>query len=73
MLADWLQWAGDQPPTNNVPLREGKGSLYEGGSRVPLMIRWPGKVSAGTTTDVITHVGYGGANSANVFTEIKIK
>jgi arylsulfatase A-like enzyme len=28
--------------TNNAPLRSGKGSLYEGGVRVPLMIRWPG-------------------------------
>jgi arylsulfatase A-like enzyme len=34
--------------TNNAPLRSGKGSLYEGGVRVPLMIRWPQVVSAGT-------------------------
>ena len=30
-----------QPVTNNHPLRSGKGSLYEGGMRVPLMIRAP--------------------------------
>jgi len=28
--------------TTNAPLRSGKGSLYEGGLRVPLFIRWPG-------------------------------
>ncbi|MEM7143838.1 MAG: sulfatase [Verrucomicrobiota bacterium] len=33
--------------TNNAPLRAGKGSAYEGAYRVPLIVRWPGKVSAG--------------------------
>lgn len=30
--------------TSNRPLRAGKGHLYEGGLRIPLLVRWPGKV-----------------------------
>ena len=33
------------------PLRAGKGSYFEGGIRVPLVVRWPGEVDAGTTND----------------------
>jgi arylsulfatase A-like enzyme len=35
-------------PTSNEPLRAGKGWLYEGGIREPLIIKWPGKVKAGS-------------------------
>ncbi|WP_197533444.1 sulfatase [Symmachiella dynata] len=37
--------------TNNAPLRGGKGMLYEGGVRVPLIIRWPKTIPAGTVCD----------------------
>jgi len=53
MLVDWRKLAGDKPPTNNSPLRNGKGRLYEGGTRVPLMVRWPGKIAPAATSDAV--------------------
>lgn len=37
-------------PTDNAPLRSGKGFPYEGGIRVPLIVRWPGMVPGATVS-----------------------
>ena len=40
--------------TDNAPLRSGKGSLYEGGTRVPFIVRWPGVARPGAACNVPT-------------------
>jgi len=50
---DWKKWAGTQPPTMNTPLRDGKGTLYEGGTRVPMMWSWAGKIPPGTISEAV--------------------
>lgn len=40
-----------EPHTHNWPLNSGKGSAYEGGIRVPMMVKWPGKVAPATRND----------------------
>ncbi|MBI4910593.1 MAG: sulfatase [Acidobacteria bacterium] len=37
--------------TDNSPLRAGKGHLFEGGIRIPMIVRWPGVTKAGTSND----------------------
>ena len=39
---------GGEPHSACAPLREGKGSCYQGGIRVPMMVYWPGKTAPGT-------------------------
>ncbi|MCH8979310.1 MAG: sulfatase-like hydrolase/transferase, partial [Armatimonadetes bacterium] len=59
-------FTSDNGPTHDVggvdteffnsagPLRGRKGSLYEGGIRVPMIARWPGRIEAGSVTDHIS-------------------
>lgn len=39
------------PATSNAPLRTGKGYVYEGGIREPLIVRWPGVIKPGSISD----------------------
>ena len=38
-------------PTENKPVRDGKGSAYEGGVRTPALVYWPGVTTAGAVSD----------------------
>lgn len=43
---------GKPPNTSNLPLRNGKGTAYEGGLRVPLIVKAPGVTRPGMLRDV---------------------
>jgi arylsulfatase A len=45
---------GEDRVTSNAPLRAGKSTTYEGGIRVPLVIKWPGKITPNSTCSVPT-------------------
>ncbi len=41
------------PPTSNAPLRGGKATIFEGGTREPCVVVWPGKVKPGSRSDAL--------------------
>ncbi|MCL5271678.1 MAG: sulfatase [bacterium] len=47
------------PPTNNWPLRGGKGNIHEGGTRIPLVVVWPDVVKGGARSgEVVQSIDY---------------
>ncbi len=46
---------GNKHPQTGAEYRGTKGTLYEGGLRIPFVARWPGKIKAGTVSE---HLGY---------------
>ena len=52
LASDNGAWVGPRRPAlevaSNAPFRDGRTSVYEGGIRTPCIIRWPGRVPAGT-------------------------
>jgi arylsulfatase A-like enzyme len=46
---------GDLPP-NNGPYRDGKGTVYEGGTRVVALANWPGHIQPGLVVDEMMHI-----------------
>jgi arylsulfatase A-like enzyme len=43
-------------PADNGPFRDGKGTLYEGGTRVVALANWPGRIESGSVVDEPIHV-----------------
>ena len=41
---------------DHAPLRMGKGSIHDGGIRVPLIVKWPNNVNAGSSCDIPVHI-----------------
>jgi len=46
-------FAPNVDPKTGEEFRAGKGSLYDGGLRVPMMVRWPGKIEPGSQSDLV--------------------
>lgn len=55
-LTGEVDTSGGSIPPDNGPYRDGKGSVYEGGTRVAALANWPGRVKSGTSVDQPIHV-----------------
>jgi arylsulfatase A-like enzyme len=47
---------GAKPPASNAPFSGGKGSLKEGGVRLPAIVNWPAKIKPGVVNEPLDHV-----------------
>jgi arylsulfatase A-like enzyme len=57
-----VELAGNHRPAG--PLRGGKYSLYDGGTRVPLILRWPGTIQPGESAALVSHVDFAASFAA---------
>ncbi|MBM4079478.1 MAG: N-acetylgalactosamine 6-sulfate sulfatase, partial [Planctomycetes bacterium] len=56
---EYKRWADDMPLTSNYPLRGGKATVFEGGTREPMFVVWPGTVQPGSKcTEVVSSVDF---------------
>src|SRR5690606_14840760 len=51
-----IDMSGSTIPADNGRFRDGKGSLYEGGTRVLALANWPGRLPAGVVVDQPMHI-----------------
>jgi len=66
---DAVEKLGDHKPAG--PLRGGKYAIYEGGTREPFLVRWPGKVKPGTSAAFVSQVDFTASFAA--LTGVKLK
>lgn len=52
----WPEAGDEMPPTSNLPMRGWKGTLFEGGVRVPMIVKWPGVAKPGSVYRTPVHL-----------------